>query len=395
MTSQRERILFLYFFVFGLGGASWLVRLPDVRQLLEITTAQLGWVIFAGAVGAMISLSLSGRFIARFGARAGVLWGFSLLSVGMTTQGIASQSGLPIVVAAGCFIAGIGYGIGDVGINIEGADAERVRGRTLLPQLHGAYSLGTLAGAALGTVCIAINLTVMAQMLGVVVLTIATPWLTYRRVPAATGQTITTVAPAAPEPDGLRTARLKRQLRVPGTRVVLLGLGIMGLSLAEGGANDWLALSIVDDYQQTTTIAGISFAVMMAAMVISRFMGGRIVDRFGRVRALRVTAAMGVLGIVLISLGHNIVLAWLGAALWGVGVSLGFPLYISAAADGENSAPRVSAVTTFGYVAFLVGPPLLGFLGQTWGLLNMFLLLAAVLAGTIYVAKAATPLEQE
>jgi fucose permease len=394
MNSSRERILSLYFFVFGLGGASWLVRLPDVRHLLGITTAELGWVIFAGAVGAMIALTLSGRLISRFGARTGVLLGFSLLSVGMTVQGVASQSALPVVVGAGCFIAGIGYGIGDVGINVEGADAERARGRSLLPQLHGAYSLGTLCGAALGTACIALNVSVMTQMLGIVVITIATPWLTLRGLAAGTGRS----TPATVEGDTVLAqsvpSGVTRRIKLPSARVVFLGLGIMGLSLAEGGANDWLALSVVDDYRQTTAVAGITYAVMMAAMVLSRFVGGRVVDAYGRVASLRATAVLGVLGILLVSLGHNIVLAWIGAALWGAGVSLGFPLYISAAADGPASAPRVSAVTTFGYVAFLVGPPFLGFLGQTWGLLNMFLLLAVFLAGTIYVAKAAAPLEE-
>ena len=94
-------------------------------------------------------------------------------------------------------------------------------------------------------------------------------------------------------------------------------------------------------------------------------------------------------------LSPTIYLAWVGAALWGAGVALGFPLFISAAADGENSSQRVATVTTFGYIAFLVGPPLLGFLGQAWGLLNMFYLLAFFVACAVYFAGAAKPLAQD
>ncbi|MBU6264843.1 MAG: MFS transporter, partial [Actinomycetales bacterium] len=184
----------------------------------------------------------------------------------------------------------------------------------------------------------------------------------------------------------------KREPVVLSKRILFLGLGIMGLSLAEGGSNDWLALSVVDDYKLDTTTAGITFAIMTLAMVITRFSGGKIVDRYGRVFALRTLGIAGVVGILIVILSPTIYLAWIGAALWGAGVALGFPLFISAAADGENSSQRVATVTTFGYAAFLVGPPLLGFLGQSWGLLNMFYLLAFFVACAVYFAGEAKPL---
>ena len=165
----------------------------------------------------------------------------------------------------------------------------------------------------------------------------------------------------------------------------------MGLALAEGAANDWLALSVVDDYGLDTTMAGITYAIMMAAMVITRFSGGKIVDRFGRVFALRALGSAGVVGILLVILSPTIYLAWVGAALWGAGVALGFPLFISAAADGPHSSSRVSTVTAFGYFAFLVGPPILGFIGEDIGLLNMFYILAIAVSFAVYFAGQAGP----
>lgn len=382
--NQRIVINFVYFLIFGFGGASWLVRLPEVREYIGVSTAILGWVLFAGSVGAMTSLLLSGRFISRYGARTAVVVGFTTLACGQIVQALSLLSSAEWGVAVGGLIAGLGYGIGDVGINVEGASLEKERGRSLLPQLHGAYSLGALAGAGLGTMFILISFPLTLQMILIAVVTTVIALATFRKMPSETGKQISSNA----EP--------VKHVRVPLTkRILFLGLGIMGLSLAEGGANDWLALSVVDDYGLNTTTAGITFAIMTAAMVITRFTGGKLVDKYGRVFALRTLGIGGVIGILIVILSPTIYLGWVGAALWGAGVALGFPLFISAAADGENSSARVAAVTSFGYVAFLVGPPLLGFLGQSWGLLNMFYLLAFFVACAVLFAGEAKPLSED
>lgn len=129
----QSLILFAYFFVFGVGGASWLVRLPDVRSSINVSTAILGWVLFAGSVGAMTSLILSGRFVARYGARVAVVLGFSTLGIGQVIQALSLIIEAPLGVALGGLISGLGYGIGDVGINVEGAELEKSRGKSLLP----------------------------------------------------------------------------------------------------------------------------------------------------------------------------------------------------------------------------------------------------------------------
>lgn len=391
-SSLRKSItvLITYFFIFGIGMSAWLVRLPEVRSQIDVTTAVLGWVLFASSVGAMTSLLLSGRFIGRFGARSAVIVGFTVLGIGQTIQGVSLILQSPLGVACGGLISGLGYGIGDVGINVEGAELEKRRGKSLLPQLHGAYSLGALTGAGIGTLAIVLNFSLVIQVIVLAFATTLIAWSTYRSLPARTGtHHITELSKSG---DSLPA---KREKTLINKRILFLGLGIMGLSLAEGGSNDWLALSVVDDYKLDTTTAGVTFAIMTAAMVITRFTGGRLVDKYGRVFALRAFGIAGVVGILIVILSPTIYLAWIGAALWGAGVALGFPLFISAAADGENSSRRVATVTTFGYIAFLVGPPLLGFVGQSWGLLNMFYLLAAFVAAAVFVAGAARPLTSE
>ena len=186
-------------------------------------------------------------------------------------------------------------------------------------------------------------------------------WSTIRLLPRGTGVEVRSTV------DG---AVIRGRAPWRDKRIVFLGIAILGLTIGEGAGNDWLALAMVDDYLADPIRASIAFAVMMAAMTIVRFTGGMIVDRLGRVVALRSLAIAGIAGLLLIILSHN---------------------YLSAAADGDDSSRKVSTVASFGYIAFLVGPPTLGFLGQTWGLLNMFYVLVALLAVSVIFVGAARP----
>jgi len=384
-TVRAELVtLFGYFFVFGMVGSSWVVRLPEVRSALHITTAQLGLVLFAGAVGAMTGILLSGRFVAKYGARTGSLVGFNLVFIGYVGQasGVAMEN--VIVVSLSAVISGLGYGLGDVAINVEGTDMEKRLHRSLMPPLHGAYSIGTLAGAGIGTIALAVGIALPLQIYAVCVPVAVVAWTTIRLLPADTGRVVSVPSET---PDRHSPA----PWRDP--RIIFLGLAILCITITEGAGLDWLTLSMVDDYLTDPVRASIAFAVMMAAMTVVRFAGGIMIDRFGRVGVLRVFALAGIAGLLLIIFSHVYALALFGAALWGAGVALGFPVLLSAAADGDTdgSSRRVSIVASFGYVAFLVGPPTLGFLGQAWGLLNMFFVLVGLLVVFVITSGAARP----
>jgi MFS family permease len=150
-----------------------------------------------------------------------------------------------------------------------------------------------------------------------------------------------------------------------------------------------MALGFKEGYGATEAQAGIGFSLFFAGMVLVRYFGGNIADRIGKGRALQLLAGIGVVGILLVILSSpNVVLGWVGAALWGAGVALGFPLFLSAAGEGENSARRVSFVASWGYAAFLAGPPLLGLLADTVGMLNMYYVMAALMVMALFAARA-------
>src|SRR5690606_28686342 len=162
-------------------------------------------------------------------------------------------------------------------------------------------------------------------------------------------------------------------------RTYALGLIMLGMSFAEGGANDWLALGTAEDHGGGTALGAAALTVLSVCMTAVRIFGGPLVARSGRVRVLRVRAVAAAGGILLFILAPSMPLVFLGAALWGIGASLGFPLGMSAAADDPaKAAARVSAAATIGYVAFLGGPPVLGLISEHIGLLNTLYILVAL-----------------
>jgi len=165
---------------------------------------------------------------------------------------------------------------------------------------------------------------------------------------------------------------------------------VLAMALTEGVANDWLALAMVDGYGTPAWVGAAAFALFVAAMTTGRVAGTVVLDLFGRLPVLWGSMAVAAVGVLLVVLGQIAPLVVIGIVLWGVGASLGFPVGMSAAADDPaRAAARVSVVSTIGYTAFLVGPPLLGLLGSHFGVLNALLIVSIILVPSALAVPAA------
>jgi MFS family permease len=170
-------------------------------------------------------------------------------------------------------------------------------------------------------------------------------------------------------------------------RLLLVGVVMLGVELGEGSANNWLTLAVRNDHGQTAAIAALFLTAFAIGEALARIFGGRVVDRLGRVRVIRYTTALGVLGLVLFILGGNLWTVLFGVLLWAFGVSMGFPLGMSAAAEsGPDPASRVSVVASIGYFANLAGPPAIGLVAEEVGLLNALWLVVALFVAAFAVA---------
>ncbi|MFC7877802.1 MFS transporter [Isoptericola sp. NPDC057391] len=383
---RRRLSLFSLTLLVGLGMSSWITRTPDVRDALGASTAGMGLVLFGLSVGSMTGVLSAGPIVRRRGARPVILVGSLLVVAGVAIIGLAASAGLAAGAFAGLLLVGLGGGLGEIGLNIEGAALEVESGRPVLPALHGSFSLGTVVGALVGIALTALDFPVVWHLLAMAaVMAALVAWAT-PGIPAATGREEAREAREAGAP------RERRPSVWRDGRLVLIGVVVLAMAFAEGAANDWLPLLMVDGHGMSATHGSLVYAGFAAAMTVGRFSGGPVVERFGRAAVLSVSALCAIAGILAVVFAPSPVVAGVAVALWGLGASLGFPVAISAAGDDpERGAGRVSAVATSGYLAFLVGPPLLGFLGEHLGLRLAMLAVVVLLVVAVFAARAATP----
>ncbi|MPY56094.1 MFS transporter [Streptomyces spongiae] len=382
-TRRRRAALFLFFLIPGLSISSWVTRTPDIRDQLGASTAQMGIILFGLSVGSMIGILSSGTLVARFGTRPVMGAGTLLVILSMGIIGGGSMLSSAPTVTAGLLLFGAGMGGGEVAINIDGAEVEQITGRTVLPTLHGFFSLGTVVGAALGILSTAVAFPVQWHLAAVAAVTTAMFFPAYRAIPDAVGKTRGEDLPAETS-DAPDQAKVRKD-----RRLLLIGGIILAMALAEGSANDWLPLIMVDGHGVDPALGSAIYTGFAAAMTIGRFAGGVFIDRLGRTLVVRASAISATLGIALVVFADSAALAGAAVLFWGLGASLGFPLTLSAAGDsGPDPAARVSLVAKIGYVAFLVGPPSLGFLGDHYGLRLAMIVVLAFTAVAIFLAPA-------
>ena len=383
--------IFVLFFVSGLGLASWVSRIPTVRDGLALRTDEVGLLIFGLSAGSILGLVSAVWLLSAFGARRAIVLSIAVSSTGLALVGVAASvwGSAPLAFAA-LILVGFGMGSTDVMMNVEGAAVERELGVTLMPLLHACFSLGTVAGALLGAAAAGLTVSVGWHLSGVAVLALAAAAIAVRFVPLrpALGD------PTAAEHTVVRpnwAERMRSSLAVwRDPSILLIGVIVLGMTFAEGSASDWLALAVVDGHGQSDATGALVFGVFVSAMTVGRVVGGPVLDRFGRVPVLRACSVLGVAGLLLVILAPSVWLLVVGTVLWGLGASLGFPVGMSAAADDTaNAAARVSAVAMIGYFAFLVGPPLLGLIGERVGILNALVVIVVLMALAGLAAPAA------
>ena len=395
--------VFVIFAFNGIFLATWLARTPVIRDLLGASTATMGWIVFSLAAGSILGLTVSSHLIAAGGTRTGIFAGMVATGTGLVGAGCgAALLDSKAVVVLGLFVFGMGTGLVDVSMNVEGAAVERALGRTIMPLFHACFSFGTMIGAGIGVLCEQLAVALVPQVVVIAAVFIAVTAVAIRRLRndelLAAGETVTPSIGESPEPLGNAGVAAAAAAGEPVTepapggwrdrltiwrdrRTLLIGLIVLGMAFAEGSANDWLALAIVDGHHVSNATGALVFGLFVTAMTVGRVLGGPVLDRFGRVAVLRATGALAAVGLVVVIFVPNPVVAAAGVVVWGLGASLGFPVGMSAAADDpKTAAARVSAVATIGYCAFLVGPPVIGLLGQHIGLLHALLVVLILVA---------------
>lgn len=344
-----------------------MARIPHARDRLGIGVDDVGYLLLAVAAGSAIGFLTASWLVHRFGTDRLTSFGLVFIGVGLTIAGWAVEAGSLWIVIAGFIVTGNFISVTNVAMNTSASANERAIAKPIMPIYHAFYSVGTVSGAGVGALFEGLNLDLGLQSTVVLVLLFGAALWTRRHI-----------APDTIDEENPVTMRDRMRVwREPAT--LLLGVFVLGSSLMEGSANDWLALVMVDGHGFSKTAGAVLYAVFLACMTAGRLIGVIVLQKLGRVLTLRITfgAALGGLALVLL-----VDIPWLvvaGVLLWGFGNALGFPVAMSAAGDDPRLGPaRVATVSSIGYLSMLAGPPVIGTLAAGGSLRQAMLILLVI-----------------
>lgn len=382
VKSARGGVLGL-FLVMGMLLATFLSRIPSISELMSVSTGRLALLMLAGAFGALSALLVTGWSVAKYGTRA-VLWWSSFGYLGAFSL-IAWSTALSnqLMFVVGQFFVSAMFAFTNVSMNAEAANVERWMKRAVMPHFHASFSVGMAVGLALGAGLSHWGVPPVWHFLGVALVLTA---VRLAIIPAA-------VVHGAPDPAGVpkgiggpfATARDEYRER----RVIFIGLIVFAASTIEGSAAQWASLAIVDGFDTTEAVGDLSYWVFVVAMVTTRGFGARIIGALGRVVALRVSAALVVVGVSIFAFAPSFWAVPVAMVLWGLGAGLGVPIGFSAAADAPlKAAARVAAVSSFATVAGLIMPQIIGHLGEVIPLREALMVAAFAAVLSFLLARA-------
>jgi MFS family permease len=346
----------------GSGIGMWAATIAPIKLLYGLSDFQLSMVLLAFAIGAILTMTMTGHVAARFGsARVALLSSLAFVLV------VPIPAFMPNLVTLSLAILAFGAcnGAMDVAMNGHGAIVEKLNGKPIMSSFHAAFSLGCLVGAGAGSVILAAGFGPMATMscAGIWGALLVIGFAGSLRVPE-TGPREAPVGFALP------------------SRAVLLVGGLAFLTMfAEGAIADWAGVYLVQDIGTTEAVQAWGYGSFAITMMIGRFVGDRIVHALGTAKVVTFGAAIGMVGLAIPLAFPSVETAILGYALAGIGIANIIPVMFSAGgrAVPEHPAIGVAMAATCGYAGFLLSPPLIGLFAETLGLRVALVSLAVAL----------------
>ncbi len=342
------------FFIYSFCMGSLYPRLPAIQQAMGVGEGALGLALIGAALGTLISLTFAGPFIERIGYRKAVLTALPLLSV---CYAIAVWSPNPLSLFLLLIPVGVTIGVIEIILNLEADRVEHAIGRRIMNRAHAFWSFGFFAAGLFGALMAQAAISPQMHLaLMIPIVLVATVVILGRYQPAAhrTGGS-TDVAP--------RFAR-------PTMAIIVLVCVCMSAMIMEGAGADWSAIYMRNIFASEPFWAGFAVALGAGTQAVARFFADGFVERFNPVAVARTLLSILGLGALLVFFASESWMAYLGFGLMGIGTSALFPLAMSAAAQRTDrpAAINVAALAQISFVAFLLGPPLLGFVAEHFGI---------------------------
>lgn len=345
-----QRLTMLAFFLQPIAFGAWLPRIPEIQAGLGLGPAALAVALLGMPCGTLLTLPFAGPLVGKIGGRMAILIGFVFYSVAVSLPALAPD---PVWLFVALMLAGSSISFVELGLNVQADLIEKSSGALIMNTSHGCWSLGIMVGSLIGSGLAALGTPAQA----------AIPLVAFTVLPIAlmTGWALPTLHDQ-PEPGRAH----KSAWSMPSWSLIGICAFVFGITMTEGAMADWSAIFLRDALGAEGGMVGLGYSVFALLVATGRFGGDILKRRFGAVGTARLCGALAVLGGGVLFLAPSVPLALVGFGIIGIGVSVGFPLAVTAAASlGDRSASANVAVLSFvALTGFLIGPPLIGFVAE-------------------------------
>jgi MFS family permease len=393
IAEQARRSLWVSFLLVGMVSMGWVPRIPEIKDAIGLSNGEFGFVLLASTFGAVTGAQLGGRLIHTFGSRRVTQVAIVIMPIGLAGMGLA-DSVLTLVTAL--FVMGLGYSLLDICLNSQGVIVERIIKRRCLSKLHAMWSVGAFLTTVIGG-SIARFVSPEVNLLAIAIFS------AIAFVPAAFF-----LLPADLDDHDGGDEETTAKIPLFGKSVIPLwglGIGLLGGLIAEGAASDWAGILLRDDMGYGKGVNASGFACFALAMIVSRLLGDKLLDRLGPQLTVKLGGYVGgalwgvaILVAVPLSQSHPLpalIIINLGFIAVGFGIGPMFPAFILAAGatPGVASAVAIARVGVIGIAGYFFGPTLTGLISEATSLpIALFfpivmLFLSAYLSRTIKTEK--------
>ena len=361
LTSQpsknRVRLaVSLFYFAHGLGFASWASRIPSIKSALGLSEAQLGTILLMLPIGQLLTMPISGTWVDRYGSHKILPWAALSYAVVLICIGL---SGNAWFLGASLFLMGVTGNLCNISVNTQGILTENLYGRSIMSSFHGAWSFAGFAGALIGLLTITFQIDTFGHFIGIFAMLMLNVLVNRKHlIPNQTSKT-----------------NQKDKVRFK-PDALIVQLGIIGFfSMAtEGAMFDWSGVYFSDVVKSPEKLIVLGYAAFMVMMALGRFLGDKVIARFGKQRTLQVSGLLMFSGMMLSVLTPTIWICTIAFMMVGLGVACNVPIVYSV--TGKH--PRIPAgvalalVSSISFFGFLLGPPLIGYIAEAFNLRYAF-----------------------
>lgn len=370
----------LIFFLQPIAFGSWLPRIPEVQRALELGPAGLAVALLGLPCGTLLTLPFAGPLVGRIGPRMAILVGFIFYTMAVSLPAFALN---PAVLFVALMFTGSSVSFVELGLNVQADAVEKGEGKLIMTTSHGFWSVGIMAGSLVGSGLAALGLAAQWAIPLVAVLVLPVALVVAGALPVYPAET--------PQGEGKRSA-----WALPSWALLGICLFVFGITMTEGAMADWSAIFLRDALGAEGGMVGLGYSVFAAMVAAGRFGGDALKARFGAVNTARICGVLALGGAAVLYLAPNEVVALIGFGIIGLGVSVGFPLAVTAAASLTDRAAsaNVAILSFVALLGFLIGPPVIGFVAEhadmRWGIacLVPVLLISLLLTGQLATARA-------